>query len=212
MSTKTKYPYFDSLELLLENDFLFKPFKPLIPVKAGNNIPEMLFSKDFGKWQQYVNGAKATGPIPFAKFNAQPLVVAFYSQYWGQAGITQLLHLNKLHHEVKAVGGNLVVVIPHKETLLPKLAWKHELTLTFYNDQQNDIARQFRVFNEDSPAWNLFTGVDENVPLLATYVLNAANQILYDHLDLDLSDTFAADEVLNAVHQAAHDANGRRSA
>src|ERR1700712_5448543 len=115
MSTKTKYPYFDSLEVLLENDFLFRPFKPLMPVKAGNSIPDLLFSKEFGRWQQYINGADSTGLIPFNKFKAQPLVIAFYSQHWGQAGITQLLHLNKLQNEVKAVGGNLVVIIPQKE-------------------------------------------------------------------------------------------------
>lgn len=183
-----------------------------MPVKAGNSIPDLLFSKDFGRWQQYINGADSAGLIPFAKFKAQPLVIAFYSQHWGQAGITQLLHLNKLHDEVKAVGGNLVVISPQKESLLPKLAWEHDLTLTFYFDLQNDIARQFRVFNEDSPAWNLFTGVDENVPLLATYVLSSAKQVIYDHIDLDLLGTFAPDEVVNAVYQAAHNANSRRSA
>lgn len=212
MSLKTKYPYFDSLEVLLENNFAFKPFKPLVPVKAGNTVPEFALPKDFGRWQQYTNGADSTDQISFAKFNSQPLVIAFYSQHWGQAGITQLLHLNKLQQEVKAVGGNLVIVTPPKESLLSKLAWEHDISLTFYFDLQNEIAQQFRVYNEDSPVWNLFSGVDENVPLLATYVLNSSKQVVYHHVDLDLSDTFSSDDILAAVYKTSRYNQDRRSA
>jgi len=212
MSLKTKYPYFDSLEILLENDFAFKPYKPLIPVKAGNFVPDFTFSKEFGRWQQYTNGADSHGLIPFSKLKSKPVVIAFYSQHWGQHGINQLLALNELQHEVKAIGGQLIVISPEKETLLNKLAWEHNLSLTFYFDLNNEIARQFRVYDEASPVWNRFSGVDENVPLLATYVLNASKNILYDHIDYDFESPFVADDILAAVYEASHFAADRKSA
>jgi len=212
MSSKSQYPYFNSLEVLLENDFVFRRFKPFTPVKAGNTVPDLAFSRDFGRWQQYINGIDSAELIPFVKFKSQPLVIAFYSQHWGQAGIDQLLRLNKLQNELKAVGGNLVVISPQKESLLAKLAWEHNLSLTFYFDLQNEIARNFRVFSEESPVWKLFTGVDENVPLLATYVVSHAKQVLYDHFDLDLSDAFLSTEIMTAVVGAALHANTRKLA
>ncbi|RKR84557.1 peroxiredoxin [Mucilaginibacter gracilis] len=212
MSSKTKYPYFDSLEILLENDFVFKPFKPLVPVKAGNIVPDFAFSKDFGRWHQFTNGADSHALIPFAKLKTKPVVIAFYSQHWGQLAIEQLLRLNELNNEVKAIGGNLVVISPQKESLLNKLAWEHNLSLTFYFDPKNEIAQHFRVYNEDSPVWTLFSGVDENVPLLATYVINPLKQVVYHHLDLDLVESFSTNDVLTSVYEAANYSNDRKSA
>ncbi|EHQ28908.1 peroxiredoxin family protein [Mucilaginibacter paludis] len=212
MSSKTKYRYFNSLEIILENDFVFKLFKPLIPVKAGNIIPDLAFSKDFGRWQQYTNGAESRGLIPFTKLKSKPIVLAFYSQHWGQLGIDQLVRLNELQHEVKAAGANLIVISPQKESFLNKLAWEYNFTLTFYFDLQNEVARQFRVYHEDSPVWNLFSGVDENVPLLASYVVNPSKHVVYQHIDYNLSGTFSSQEILRAVYEAAHYTGDRKSA
>ncbi|WP_295648489.1 redoxin domain-containing protein [uncultured Mucilaginibacter sp.] len=202
MSTRTTFPQFDILEILLERDFEFKHYKPLRPVNQGQTIFDFTFSKDFGRWAQFVVGAESRGPVFYNHLLSKPLVVAFYSQNWGKKGEEQLLRLNNIQHEVKAKGGNLVVVSPERHEQLSKLAWDQSLSLNFYFDTNNKLAKQFGVYDEKRPVWNQFSGIDNEAPLLATYVLNPAKQVVYDHIDWNFEDTFNGDDVISAVYSA----------
>ncbi len=207
-----KYPFFDITEIIADNDLEFKSYNPLFPVKTGNLIPDLSLNKAYANWQQFYNGSETHGPVLLRHLLEKPLVISFYSHHWKDFGLKQLKNLNAIHHEIKASGGNLLIITPEREDGLQAKAWEHNLSLNFYYDNDNAIARQFRVYDEDSPAWGRFSGIDENAPLLATYVLDSYRQIVFDHVDLSFEAAFPAKEIISNVYIAALANNRKRSA
>ena len=160
-TTTTKYPFFDLSEIIPDNDLQYRSYKSLQPVKTGNIIPTFTLSANFNRWQQFYNGAPTYGPTLLKQLLNSPLVIAFYSRHWNNLGTEQLLHLNEIQYEVKANGGNLLIISPDdNDGQLEKLAWANNLSLTFYYDRDNELAQKFRVYSEEDPTWNRFSGVD----------------------------------------------------
>ena len=213
MSTTTnKYPYFDLSEIVPDNDLHYKNYKALKPVKAGNSVPEFKLSADFTRWQQFYNGAPTHGHALIKQLINGPLVIAFYSRHWNNYGLEHLQQLNAIQYEIKANGGNLLIINADSDNdHLEKLVWENNLSLNFYQDRNNELAQKFRVYSEEDPTWNKFAGIDVNVPLLATYVIDTAKHVIFNHID-DLSGSFNADNLLFAVHEAAFLINRRKSA
>jgi len=211
-TNQNKYPFFDLLEVVAEPDLNFRKIKSLHPVKAGNFVPEFKLSNDYSRWQQFYNGAETHGAISQRNLLSKPLVLSFFSHHWGQQGLAQLKQLNTLQHEVKASGGNLLIITDGKADELEKWAWEQSLTLNFYHDDNNEIAKQFRVYSDDYPVWDRFSGIDENAPLLATYIIGPSKQIIYSHIDWDFLGTFSAEDIISAVYESALISNSRRSA
>lgn len=207
-----KYPFFDISEIIPDYDLKYKQYKPLQPVKAGNYIPDFTLNQSYVHWQQFYNGSETHGPVMLRQLLDKPLVISFYSYHWKNLGIGQLKQLNTIQHEIKANGGNLLVITSEKQEGLQSKAWEHNLSLNFYYDHDNEIAKRFRVYSEDNPAWNRFSGIDENAPLLATYVIDPARQIVYSHIDLNFTAAFPAKDIISAVYQSALSNNRKRSA
>lgn len=211
LTTINKYPFFDLTEIILEKEFSYKSYKTAQPVKAGNYVPDIKFEAGYSIWQNFDNGTPSYGPISRQVLD-KPLVLSFYSKHWGDRGLEQLIQLNNLQQEIKANGGHHVVVCAEQPSQeLAKLAWEHNLSLSFYYDADNKIAKKFRVYSEEDPTWNRFAGIDENIPLLSTYVIDTARHILYAHIDKNLTSTFREDEVISAVYTSAL-SNNRRTA
>jgi peroxiredoxin len=211
-TNNNKYPFFDLLEVVADPDLNFRKLKSLHPVKAGNIVPEFKLSNDYSCWQQFYNGAETHGHISQRNLLSKPLVISFYSRHWGQQGLAQLKQLNNLQHEVKASGGNLLIISDERTEELEKWAWEQSLTLNFYHDTDKEIAQQFRVYSDDYPVWDRFSGIDENAPLLATYIIEPSKQVIYSHIDWDFLGTFAGEEIISAVYESALISNSRKSA
>jgi len=141
----------------------------------------------------------------------KPLVISFYSRHWLHLGLKQLNQLNAVQHEIKANGGNLLIINAEKDDDLVKIAWENSLSLNFYHDINNELAESFRVYSENDPTWNRFSGIDTNVPLLATFVIDPSKQIAYDHIDPDFSGAISPENILSAVYHSAL-TNNRKSA
>jgi peroxiredoxin len=197
-----QYPVFDLLELTSEPEISFKRYKAVKPVTTGEAVPDFSLSREHDRWQQYFNGAEIHGPATISQLLSKPLVVSFYSAQWKNYGLEVLKHLNRLQHEIKACGGNLLIICAEKDEQLPKLAWENSFSLSFYFDEDNSIAKKFRVFNDDDPIWNKFSGIDVNVPLLATYVVSAVGKVVFDYVENDFTGEFPAKPVLSSVYQA----------
>jgi len=212
ITTTTKYPFFDLEELIPELDLEFKAFKQLKPVKTGNYLPDLTLHTIYDRWQQFYNGAETHGPILLRHLLNKPLVISFYSGHWKNIGLEQLKQLNTIHNEIKANGGNLLVINAEKDAGLNDLAWAHSLSLSFYHDENNEIAKKLRIFSDEYPIWNTYSGIDANIPLPATYVIAPSRQIVFDHIDWDVTGSFPVKEVLAAVYGSALDNNRRRSA
>jgi peroxiredoxin len=213
LTTISKYPFFDLSEVFPENDLNYRVYKKLIPVKSGNLIPDINLSIDYKRWKNFYNGAQIQGPVSLKHFYGKPLTIAFYSKHWGEHGVNQLIQLNGLQNEITANGGNLLIFtdeVDDKE--LAKVTGEHILSLNFYYDIGNEVATKFRVYSEEDPTWNTFPGIDNNVPLLAIYVIDTDRHIVYDYIDKTLEQKFIADELITAVYNAAVTDIRRKSA
>lgn len=204
-------PYFDISEIVSDPDFVFRSFQKSQPVKTGDILPDFSLEKEPGRWQQFFNGAEVHGPVLFHQLLNKPLVIGFYSYHWQQYGTDLLKQLNSLQHDVTANNASLLIISAEKDRKLEKLVWDNSLSLSFYFDKDKQIAEKFRIYSEQEPIWNKFSGIDTNVPLLATYVVSAMGQIEYDHIDPDFSKSFPANEIISAVKKAANQHHITRS-
>lgn len=211
-TANTKYPYFELIEIVPELEFGRRNYKQLSPVKAGNFVPAFTLAGGYDRWQQFYNGAETHGPVLLRSLLNKPLVISFYSHHWKNAGLEQLKQLHAIQSEIKAQGGNLLVINDEKHDDLHKLAWENSLSLNFYHDVQNEIAKKFRVYSDDDPTWNNFSGIDANVPLIATYVIDPAKQVVFSHIDHEPSGELPLKEILAATYSAALELTAKRSA
>ena len=186
-------------EIVPEKEFSFKTYDVLKPIKAGEAVPDFVLQKDNVKWQQFFNGVETHGPVLLRLLLNKPLVIAFYSNYWQAHGLSLLKQLNSIQHEIKAHDANLLIISAEKERKLEKIAWDNNLSLSFYFDTDKEIAEKFGVYSENDPMWNKFSGIDTNVPLLATYVISPFGKIVYDHIDWNFSNELPSKEIIAAV-------------
>ena len=144
------------------------------------------------------------GSAGFNQLLNKPLVIAFYSYYWQQQGLELLQQLDAIQSEIAANNSSVLIISSEKDRKLEKLVLDNNLSLNFYFDQEKQIAEKFGIYSEQDPVWNKFSGIDTNVPLLATYVISAAGQIEYDHIELDFSRNFPGTEIISAIKKAGH--------
>ncbi|MBE9582967.1 redoxin domain-containing protein [Mucilaginibacter sp. JRF] len=163
----------------------------------SGNYNDLRLSADSDRWFEYYNGAITHGYIDLKKFNNKPLVVAFYSGKWGSAGLNLLRSLNTIQAEVKANGGNLLVVIPRGEQHLDQMAWLNSLTLSFYVDEANALANRLGIHA------GLSSGLNKNVLVPAVYVADARREITYKHVYRNQADGFSVSELISAVYSSA---------
>ncbi len=159
----------------------------------SGNYNDLRLSADSDRWFEYYNGAITHGYIDLKKFNNKPLVVAFYSGKWGSAGLNLLRSLNTIQAEVKANGGNLLVVIPQGEQHLDQMAWLNSLTLSFYVDEVNALVDRL----------GISAGPQYQAQAPAVYVANARREITYKHVYRDQADGFSVSDVISAVYSSA---------
>lgn len=169
--------------------------------ELSGNYTDLNLSADSNRWYEYYNGAVTHGYIDLRKFNNKPLVVAFYSGSLGNAGLNLLRSLNAIQTEVRANGGNLLVVIPKAEQHLAQIAWLNSLTLSFYVDEQNALARQLGIYQELLAGWN--DGAAKNVMLPAVYVCDADRTVAYRYVYRSEIGGFSAGDVISAVYNSA---------
>ena len=205
------FPYFDLSEIEPDQDLTFRSLQRSEPVRSGDILPDFSLEKDPGRWQQFFNGAETHGPVLFHHLLNKPLVIGFYSYHWQQYGIDLLKQLSSLQNDIVASKASLLIISPEKDRKLEKLVWDNNLSLNFYFDKDKQIAEKFRIYSEHDPIWNKFSGINTNVPLLATYVVSASGQIEYDHIDPDFSKTFPKVEILSAVKKAGSQQNNIRN-
>ncbi|MEO6151216.1 MAG: hypothetical protein ABIN95_08585 [Mucilaginibacter sp.] len=100
--------------------------------------------------------------------------------------------------------------MPEKYDSLGKIAWEQSLSLN-YIDTNNEIAEKYMVYAENSPTLEHLFGINGNIPLLATYVIDTSKQVAYHHAGPDFERHFPPD-ILSAVYHSAVAANSKRSA
>jgi peroxiredoxin len=203
-----KYPSFDLLEATIDRDLSYKNYQSLKPVKTGYATSRIGFDFAYTRWQSFLNGAQDDTFVATKRLYGQPLVISFYSKHWNDRGLDSLKQLSRLHKEVDANGGSLIIISADAfSEELTELAFKNSLSLTFYFDQNNSIAEQLGVYSENDPIWNWFAGIDQNVPLLSTFVIATENVVVFDHNHRDYDEVLPSHEIIKAVSDSAYISN-----
>ncbi len=205
ITLETTYPEFDLLEASIDRDLSYNNYQSLKPAKKGSLISNINFDFSYNNWVGFNNGIVNEAFVATKQVLGRPLVLSFYSNYWNGKGVDYLKQLSSLSKQVKSNGGNLVVVSAEafSEDLI-NLVFENNLTLSFYFDTNNRIADQFGVYSDNDPIWNWFSGIDNNVPLLSTFVISAEKNVIFDHNYRDYAETLPANELLNAVSDSAY--------
>ncbi|WP_428329357.1 redoxin domain-containing protein [Mucilaginibacter sp.] len=190
---------FDLTEIMLELEIPDNKYVPLKPLQKGNRIPDLVFKNEQINQHSFLNGAGISGAALLRQIAGKPLVICFYSLEWKEYGLAHLTFLNKLQSEIRAIGGNVLIICPDEQNnKLEELVWDNSLKLNFYFDKNNEIARQLELYSELDPAWNKYPGIEVNVPLLATYIVSNG-EILYSAIDQQLTGPAPSKELLQTV-------------
>ncbi len=199
------YPEFDLLEATIDRDLSYNNYQSLKPAKTGAAISNISFDFSYDRWVSFQNGLTNDDFVATKQISGKPLVLSFYSNYWNGKGIEYLKQLSSISKQVKASGGNLVVVSAEGfSDELAGMAFENNLTVTFYFDPNNAIADQFGVYSDNDPIWNWFSGIDNNVPLLSTFVVGSDKTIIFDHNYRDYAETLPTAELVSAVSESAY--------
>ena len=204
---------FELSEIITELELPPTNYKPLKPLRLGNYIENFRLVKDNLNPWRFLSGAVPGGSILLRQVTGKPLVLSFYSSQWREHGLWHLKHLNSLQNEINALGANLVIITPDEgNKYLEELIWNNSLSMNFYFDRGNGMAKKFGVYSDTDPAWNNYPGVEMNIPLLATYVLDTDYQVIFDHIDKDLQEPVSPDDLLYVLNPGSSYIYKRRSA
>jgi len=202
--TVDNFPAFDILEATIDRDLSYKNYQSLKPVKTGQFISRVVFDFAYARWKSFSNGVADDSFVATKQLHGKPLVISFYSKHWNAKGISYLKQLSALHEQVKANGGNLVIINTEAcSEDLTKLVVENNLSLNFYFDQANKIAETLGVYSENDPIWNWFAGIDLNVPLLSTFVIGVDNNVVFDHNHRDYDERLSVEDLLSAVGESS---------
>lgn len=204
---------FELAEIVAELELPARKTKPLKPLKSGNNVYDLVLLKDNINKQRFVKSAVVNSAGLLKQYHGKPMVVCFYSSAWQRHGVDYLRQLNAINREIAGLGANLLMVSPDEGgQLLEQTIWDNSLYLNFYHDPENNIAQKFGIYSDEDPAWNKYPGIDVNVPLLAVYILNPYNQIIFDYVDRDLEEPVPSLGILEALSAEVSISHKRKSA
>ncbi|UTA70006.1 redoxin domain-containing protein [Emticicia sp. 21SJ11W-3] len=176
----------------------------LLPLLTGSNAPDITFKKDMGIWQQVSYRFNYTQATIKSIMDNKPLVISFLSGGWNNYGLKHLKLLSQAYPEILALGGNLLVIVHAMYQDVREMVQYFEIPFNVIADPHNEISEKFGLFSKDVPVWDKVSGISEEVPIPATYVLNQYANVIYHTIDEDFLHTFSATKVLGAVFAAVN--------
>ena len=171
------------------------------PIVAGSTFPLFHLHKDdfvvpfsfLCQENSYIVGSELLN---------QPLVLAFYSIHWNDYGINYLEQLESLHADIQVMGGQLLVVSADDRKELEAELAKHNYTFPLAIDHNHQIARGAGIYAETDPLWDRVSGIEENAPLPAVYVIGQSQRLTYAFIDHYFDKEINVRELLSEVYSA----------
>jgi peroxiredoxin len=192
---------FDYSELTTELEIPFKKRQTVKPLKTGNHVYDLILKKENINRKHAFKGGETQSSVVLRRLAGKPLVISFYTSQWQEYGLNHLKQLNLLQKEIEALGANILIITPDAmDKALEEIIWNNSLYLNFYYDQDNQVAKKLKVYADHDPAWNRYPGIEVNIPLLATYILDATNHIIFDHVDETLEEGIPSQRLLDGLH------------
>ena len=132
----------------------------------------------------------------------RPLVISFFCPCWGEYGTQHLQYLKQLYPQIKQAGGELWVISNQTSEVVRRLSTYKTLPFTLIADPSYHIARQFGVYSDTAPLWQLVSGVSENAYTPGVFVIDTKGRIQFSQVDKYLENTFSANHIIKAVWES----------
>jgi len=149
------------------------------PVQSGGYLPQFDIAANYKHWHPLFNEQITDLFLHRFQYNYKPLLVYFYEQAWGDIATG---HLRQLHHisgQLHLKGTNLLIITSASRDSLTYLSWKEIWSLRTYHDPQNELASILKIYSDDYPSWNTYSGINENIALPALYLLDHSRQVAF---------------------------------
>jgi hypothetical protein len=115
-------------------------------------------------------------------YSRTPVVVIFFTPSAGNNARKEVRFLEELAADVQVMGGELLVI-----SAIEYKYWSHLLSdqhnLSIYFDKDNRIAEDNGLFDPANPSWKFISGLEEDAPAPALYVLQPGGRIVYYYQD-----------------------------
>jgi len=185
--------YEEGIELVRKSGVLEKA------IKVGDKAPDFELPDATGKTVK-LSELTANGPV----------VLTWYRGGWCPYCNIQLRGMQKLLPEMKAAGATLLALSPEKPDNSLSTAEKNKLEFIVLSDKGNTAARKFGVvyklpekvadsFKERIDLAKLNGDDSMELPLAATYVIDAEGKVRYAFIDADYRKRAEPKDVLEAV-------------
>ncbi|UHG89960.1 peroxiredoxin family protein [Spirosoma oryzicola] len=171
------------------------------PLKTGDIAPFFSLSGGSGDWKasnfNYPKPGSGQSVSLLDLVAEKPVVVSFYCPCWGRYAGPYLESLIRLNDALQQIGVELVVLSIESPQALARQG--KQLDFLFAHDADQQVSRQFGVYNEDSPVWDRVSGISDEAFIPAVYVIGSDRRIEYDFLDENFDTPIDIDEIIAQV-------------
>ena len=187
----------ETFELITDPEYSFASFQKLSPVKAGTSslaLPQLRITG-----HRFFDEIVLNTTSQAFSYNHKPLLFYFYEEDWGGVAHGHLRQLNNARQELYANNINLLVVTARSLDSLLELSRKGEWFIEVFEDADNEIAKMLNLYSEQSPTWNSYSGIENNIALPALYLLGNSRQIVLDFANENIEHVLPLESVIPVV-------------
>ncbi|SEA04866.1 Peroxiredoxin [Arachidicoccus rhizosphaerae] len=187
------------------------------PLKKGDLLPVIthpgshIIYPGVKPEQQTVKDITPVSLLELSHIN-KPLVIAFRPSI--QHTPKDDIHfLDSFQRDIQIMGGSLLVVSNANIRYLRRQLGQHN-HLWVLSDPHNSLAEQFGLYTPENPIGDWLSGIDDNIPLPAFYVVLPSGEISYHYVDYNFR-TYSPEsgeiyqqgfvrQILTRIYQDAH--------
>lgn len=171
------------------------------PLTIGDIAPLAELPRQHGVWQQLPSHLFSHPVVSLTDLvDYKPLVISFYTPEWGEYSKAHLDLLDRSHQKIAGLGGQLLVLTSLETNEISQLIKEHGLQFNMIHDQNNQIAERFGAYSPAYPFWQHVSGINEDVPFPATFVIAPTGVIVHSFYTQDLSNLFDIRDILTAIY------------
>ncbi|MBS0026298.1 redoxin domain-containing protein [Chitinophaga sp. 22321] len=198
-SLSTLYRYADYLPAPVPENFPspVRNRERINPVNSGAFFPEFLIEES-RIINRHVLLGDAGEVTSLHQLTSQPLVIAFYSWHWNGYGDRLLEQLEQSRAAIEAAGAHLLVLSSEDKKLFNTVN-PGPFSFDIVHDAQHRIARKAGIYRESDPIWGRVSGVNEDVPVPAVYLVTPSLEISYAFVDLYLQESFSPETLVATI-------------
>lgn len=178
--------YVHPFKQVLEGAQTLSNYYGYTPLKKGDYLPEIAHPAShilFPGGRENKNQLGDITPVNLKDLSVEnrPLVILFRPTYHQQI-LPHIELLETLQKDIQVMGGSLLIISNAGIRDLGRQLQEHK-ALWVLSDPHNSVAEQFGLFTPDNPIGDWLSGIDDNIPLPAFYLVLPNGAISYHYVD-----------------------------